>query len=97
MMEKDSKNLLTIGEIARFIGRGSQTIKHWYEWAEENDRLSELPNMYRVGSKGVRYFDENDVGKLIEFRDKISYGMMSDYNVKNWGKRGEQIQERKDS
>lgn len=90
-----SEIMLTIGQVSKRIRRTAQTIKHWYEWAEENNKMHELPEMHRKGPKGIRYFKESDIPKLEEFRDKIQYGMMSDYNVKNWGRRGNEIQERK--
>lgn len=92
---KDGEEFVTIGNAAKQIKRTPQTIKHWYEWAKENNHTHELPEMYRFGSKGTRYFAQKDVKKLIKFRDAVSYGMMSDYNIKRWGKRGEEIQERK--
>lgn len=82
-------NYITIGEVAKKIGRGVVTIKNWYEWAEKNDRLDMLPEMRRdLDARGTRYFREADIPKLIEFRDSIKYGMMADVNRKKWGERG---------
>lgn len=93
MSRKDvnGETYLSIGEVAKKIKRSTQTIKHWYAWAEKNDRLRDLPEIKRFGKLGVRHFREKDIAKLRHFRDSIAYGMMSDFNVQNWGERGRRI------
>lgn len=84
-----SKNLITIGDLAKEVGRSAATIKNWYEWAEKHDRLDDLPEMYRdIDKKGTRYFNEDDIPKFIEFRESIQYGMMADVSREKWGSRG---------
>lgn len=85
-----NENYVTIGYVAKEVGRSVTTIKNWYEWAEKNDRLEELPEMRTdLDEKGTRYFKENDIDKFKTFRDSIKYGMMSDVSREKWGKRGE--------
>lgn len=82
-------NFITIGEVSKKIDRGVVTIKNWYEWAERNDKLDSLPEIRRdLDARGTRYFNEDDIPKLIEFRDNIKYGMMSDVSREKWGERG---------
>jgi|SRR5690625_2268260 len=96
MREHNGYSYVTIGEVAEEIDRGSTTIKNWYEWAEKNGRLDDLPEMKTdFDAKGTRYFREVDIPKLIEFRDNIKYGMMADINREKWGQRGRQVVETK--
>lgn len=87
------ENYITIGDVAKKIDRGVVTIKNWYEWAEKNNCLDMLPEIRRdLDARGTRYFREDDIPKLIEFRDNIKYGMMADINREKWGKRGERVE-----
>lgn len=92
----DGVTYLTIGEVSKMIDRSAQTIKNWYKWAKLNNEENSLPPYRRdLDAKGTYYFAEQDVQKLIEFRDSISYGQMSDFNVSRWGQRGKEIEARK--
>lgn len=90
---------LTIGEVSKKVDRSAQTIKNWYRWCEaEGLTLEEvgLPNFRRdLDAKGTYHFREEDIEKLIKFRDSISYGQMSEFNVSRWGKRGKEIESRR--
>lgn len=84
----ENETYWTIGEVAKLIGRGSQTIKNWYAWADEHDSHELLPEMFtNLDAKGTRYFKEDDIEKLEKFRDSIKYGMMADISRQKWGKR----------
>lgn len=83
-----------IGTVAKEIDRSAQTIKHWYKWAEQSGNTDMLPPVYRLDSRGTRYFKKADIPKLAEFAEGIEYGQMSDYNSKLWGERGQLIRER---
>lgn len=88
--------LLTIGQVSKLINRTPRTIKHWYNWAEENGKLNLLPEIIIKDEKGTRYFKEDDIEMFETFKSQITYGMMSEYNKKNWGKRGKEIERRKE-
>lgn len=89
MRNLDGENFITIGKVAKMVGRGTSTIKNWYEWAEKHDRLDDLPEVKTdFDAKGTRYFKESEIQKLIEFRDSVRYGMMADVNREKWGQRG---------
>lgn len=87
----NGETYLTIGEVAKIIERGTQTIKNWYEW-QDKERTDELPEIYTdLDAKGTRYFKEEDVPLLAMFRDNIKYGMMASVNRSKWGERGQKI------
>ena len=93
MRHIDGQIYYTIGEVATMIDRGAQTIKNWYAW-EEREQTDFLPQVFmNIDEKKTRYFKEQDVPNLIKFRDKMKYGMMSDFNREKWGKRGKKEEE----
>ena len=95
MKEREGKVYLTIGQVAKQVDRLPITIKNWYEWAEKNNKEDMLPEMHTdFDAKGTRYFKEEDVPKLIEFRDGIKYGMLNDVSREKWGKRKNKIKSR---
>lgn len=95
MKHIDGKVFYTIGEVAKKIERGAQTIKNWYEWAEVNNALDMLPTVYtNLDAKGTRYFEESDIDKLIDFKKQIKYGMMADINREKWGARGLKVSDK---
>lgn len=79
-------NYIKIGEVASRVNRSTQTVKIWYEYAQDNNIT--LPE-YRtdLDGKGTRYWLESDVPKLIEFRDGLTKGMMVGTTQKKWGKK----------
>lgn len=83
----DGKKYLRIGEVADRVNRTTSTIKNWYKWAKEKDKLDLLPEVIRVGSRRDRYFLESDMEQLEKFADSIEYGSMSDFNQRMWGDR----------
>ncbi len=95
----NGKVFLTIGEVSKIIDRNTHTIKNWYEWYDQNEEAQKenlLPEIYReLDNKRTRYFLENDIEKLINFRDKIKYGFFNDFNTIKWGRRGKEIMENK--
>jgi hypothetical protein len=92
-------NYLTIGETAKLVDRSAQTIKNWYRWCQSEEvdpNKAGLPEFRRdLDAKGTYHFAETDIDKLITFRDSISYGQMSEFNVSRWGQRGKEIEARK--
>lgn len=99
MKNIDGVNYMTIGEASKLVDRNSQTIKSWYKWCE-NEGLTfaeaGLPEYRRdLDGKHTYHFREDDIEKLILFRQSIQYGQMSDFNVGRWGVRGKEIEARK--
>lgn len=95
----DGIKYLTIGEAAKIVGRGAQTIKSWYKWAEQNNKdIKELglPEFRRdIDRRQTYFFKDTDVTLLLKFKDSIAYGQMSDFNVNRWGERGKVIEAKK--
>lgn len=92
-------NYLSIGETAKLVDRSAQTIKNWFKWCSaqgvEPNQVG-LPEYRRdLDGKGTYHFKEEDIPALIDFRDSISYGQMSDFNITRWGQRGREIEARK--
>ena len=82
----DGEDYLSIGGVAKIIGRSPQTIKSWYVWAGDNGVT--LPEIVYRGGKKTRYFLIDDIPKLEEFRDSIKYGQMATVSRTKWGDRG---------
>lgn len=97
----NEETYLTIGEIAQKIDRIPRTVKNWISWYETQSeevkvRLPLPTPIVDLDRKGTRYFKEADLPVFEEFRDKIKRGTMSEYSVTLWGKRGKEIQKRKE-
>lgn len=92
----DGQIYLTIGEVSKRIGRSVQTLKNWYDWKEQHPEAN-LPE-YRtdITARGTRFFNENDLEILEQFRNDVQYGKLSDVNVTKWGQRGTEILQRKE-
>lgn len=91
--------MIRIGKVAEILDRSPLTIKRWYAWQEEfgpNPTLGELPTMHRKGPRMDRYFDSEDIPKLIHFRDqlKLNPGIMKEFNRRFKGENGKLTQER---
>lgn len=87
----DGIRYVKIGEVARIVERSTQSIKLWYDYAKENPEVDLPPYRTDLDGRGIRYWKEDDVPKLITFRDTIVRGMMSDFNVNKWGDKGKAI------
>lgn len=82
---------IKIGLAAKLVGKSTQTIKHWYEYAQE--KKIDFPTIHtELDNRGTRYFTQEAIYALEKFGKNISYGSMSDFNIKLWGNRGENIQ-----
>lgn len=72
-----SKNLLNVQEVAVMIGSSIQTIGSWYRWKalNPNHELAKLlPDYKRIGNRSTRYWERDDLEKLIEFKCSIPQG-----------------------
>jgi hypothetical protein len=80
---------IRIGDLAEILDRSPQTIKNWYKWLDQQgpEMKNMLPEVYLVGSKGIRHFKKSDIPKFKKFRDGIKYGSMAEFNSTLWGKR----------
>ena len=69
--------LLTIEEVAVSVGVSVQTINIWYRWKKQNpehERAKMLPDFIQAKSRQIRYWEPQDVMKLIEFKNSVKTG-----------------------
>lgn len=70
-------NKLNITEVAVLINRSTQTINMWYKWKKENpdnEYAKLLPDYEQDGERQIRYWDREDIWKLIQFGEKLPRG-----------------------
>ncbi len=70
-------NMLNVSQVSAMIGTSVQTISSWYKFKKENpnDELSlMLPEFERIGNRRTRYWNKDDIWKLIEFKANIVHG-----------------------
>ena len=72
-----NNNKLRIIEVAVLINRSVQTINMWYQWKRENpdnEYAKLLPEYEQDRNRGTRYWNREDIWRLIEFSQKIPKG-----------------------
>lgn len=68
---------LTVTEVAVLVGCSVQTINYWYAFKrkEPQNRLAQLlPDYSQEGARQTRYWTEEDIFKLVLFKDSIPRG-----------------------
>lgn len=68
---------LNIEELACTIGASTQTINIWYKWKRhfpKDARASMLPDYIQEGPHKTRYWNRDDIWKIIEFKQTIVHG-----------------------
>lgn len=86
MKEVEGHKYLTFGEVGKLIGRSSQTLKLWYQYADAGNETC-LPKLRRdLDSKGTRYVDLEDIDKIFLFRNTITRGQLSEVTIQKWGR-----------
>lgn len=69
---------LRIEEVAIFVGVSVNTVNSWYRFKKQNpeDDYAKLLPEYKQdgGDRSVRYWDEADIDKLLEFKSKRPTG-----------------------
>lgn len=69
--------LLNAVEVSLLINTTVPTINMWYKWKRlnpEHEMAKLLPDYQTVGNKRTRYWDSEDIGKLIEFKAALPQG-----------------------
>lgn len=72
-----SRNLLNVQEVAVLIGSSVQTIGSWYKWRSLNPThplAKMLPDYKRIGNRNTRYWEREDLEKLIKFKGSLPQG-----------------------
>lgn len=88
---------LTATKVTQHLDISVATLNNWYKWYNNQDYIKpkdtpELPMFEQNGKRAIRYWKEEDLPKLIKFRDwlpKGRGGVMGDYSARFWGDRGE--------
>ena len=68
---------LTVTEVAVLVGCSVQTINYWYAFKrkEPNNKLAKiLPDYTQEGGRQTRYWKEEDIFKLVMFKNSIPRG-----------------------
>lgn len=69
--------LYNVQEVAMMINSSIQTIGSWYRWKNlhpESELASIIPDYTRIGNKHTRYWTQEDIWKLLEFKQSIPQG-----------------------
>ena len=82
MKKVDGVNYLSIGELAKRLGRTVVTIKSWIDWyaeqPEEIQREFPLPEFRRdLDKRGTRFVAENRFMQFYRFKNAMVYGKMA--------------------
>ena len=83
-----------ISEVAEIIDVHPNTLRNWDKFGDElesrgQDRL--IPKSYRVGTRGIRYWNDEQIEEIRKFRDKDKYGELAYFNRAVWGNRGKHL------
>ena len=68
---------IKIEELAMRVDSSVQTINNWYKWKREHpdsELASLLPNYTQEGSRQTRFWNYNDIWKVLEFKKAIVHG-----------------------
>lgn len=72
-----SERLLKVTEVAFIVGVAPKTIEVWYAFKRkhpENEYAKMLPNYQQETSRGIRYWKECDIEKILEFKNNKPTG-----------------------
>lgn len=72
-----AEKLLNVSEVSLLVGSSIQTIASWYRWRDlhpEHPLAKLIPDYTRIGNRRTRYWQREDVWKLVEFKNSIPQG-----------------------
>lgn len=72
-----SKRLLRAEEVSLLVGVSIPTLNNWYRFKRENpdDGIAKiLPDYIKESEKSVRYWQQEDIWQLMDFKKKIVTG-----------------------
>lgn len=91
-MKLDDSCMLKIEKVAFMIDVSVQTINNWYRFKREcpdNEFAEMLPDYIQEGDRQTRYWNINDIPKLIKFKESIPHGHVGVMGVVTHRKKGE--------
>ena len=99
-----SKEKISISRVAQAIDVSTQTLKNWYKWYEDDEYEKpielKLPEYFILDGRGTKFFNQEDIAKLLDFKNKLQMeykGVMAVWNAEHqWGTRGAEILQRKE-
>ena len=74
---KDTKDLLTVEQVAVLIGSSCKSIENWYRFKREypeHELAKMLPDYIQEGLRQKRYWKRSDLWKFAEFKSKVPRG-----------------------
>lgn len=79
----DNTEYYSIGIVAKFIGRTTQTLRLWDDYSEEleatgRDRI--IPTPTRIGKNNTRCWNEEEVLSIAKFAKNIGYGDIAEFS-----------------
>lgn len=85
---------LTATKVAQQLGVSNRTLLNWYAWYLNDDikkegSIPELPMYEVINNAGTRVWKEEDIPKLVKFKEwvpKGRAGIMGAHNSQYWGK-----------
>ncbi|WP_336775360.1 hypothetical protein [Paenibacillus sp. MMO-58] len=90
MKNHDGIDYYTIGEVSKIVGVSTITLKLYYEWATQNNKLADLPAMRDdLTNRGTRFLKADEINKINTFRESRQRGDMAALNEEKYGNRKE--------
>lgn len=73
----EERKYLKIYEVAMLVDVSHRTLEIWYMWKRkhpEHELAKLLPDFIQNGGRQIRYWKEEDIPKLKEFKTKVPKG-----------------------
>jgi hypothetical protein len=83
-----------ITEVAEIVGVHPNSLRNWDKFGdilEEKGDARLIPASYRVGTRGTRYWNDDDIEKIKQFKTSDKYGDLAYFNRAQWGERGKHL------
>lgn len=92
----DGVKYYTVGEAAALVNRSAQMLRLWDKWSDERESQGLerfIPKPIRLDKTKTRYWDEFEIGVLMQFANFKKQGLLKDYTKRQYGLkyRAEQI------
>lgn len=90
-MAVNNNNKLTAAKVACQLDVSTKTLTNWYKFyhsdCEKPDNMPELPEYEQAYEKAPRYWNPEDIPKLMAFKEWIPkgrHGVMGEINITCW-------------
>lgn len=90
-----SENKVTATKVTQYLDISLRTLDNWYRFyrnasEKKPENMPELPNYEQLGPKATRFWNEEDLPKLMEFKNWIPHGrsgVMGRTNERYWSEK----------